>query len=697
VNLQRGWTRPLTLALCAATVVVASCVDATRPIASSESTAASAPKHPSFTLLPAGTLRPAFGPQQITRSTGKPQTSLFTISGYGPAAVLHVVNGDAQGNNRATSGSITVDGAEVVGPSSFNKKVASFDVNITLGNPSTIGAQLAGAPGSTISISIDAEGSTAASIGTAGGTLHLLGTQVTLVFPAGAVSTTTAFTAAPADPPTPNVIPGTAVDLGPTGTTFAAPITVTLAYDPSQLPAGVKPAYLYMAWWNVDHWEALPGNTVNAANSTVSATTTHFSIYALLPSGVEFCPTDPTSIADFQTALNNAPVGGNLWVCDGSFTVAGVLSKALTMRAENPGNATLVQGPTGAPTDAIVTIAGISSGTVSVTGMNFTFEKHAIRTLDFDSLSVTGSTFTGTATATATSLTSAVLLDLTSTPPARAYFDHDTFAGGYYGLQQAQPVRIETYNSNFHDQGSFSLIFSTASGAQNIPPNGIALSRSGKAEHNSFTNCGTGVCIALEQSGADTVRFNTITMFSGSVNDGIFINRFGETAAQTIGAVVTDNSFTGHAAIGDPTVSANWGIRSAIVENAGIPGVVDDIERNQVNTAFAGFQLRGGGGNAVSVFVQDNQLAHMYHGWEVQSATDVITAHRNDFLDYVVPITSSPAAPAAFAPSLAAHSLTCNWWGSAGGPIGVLPGVNVAAYTPFATAPIANTATVCTP
>jgi hypothetical protein len=78
-------------------------------------------------------------------------------------------------------------------------------------------------------------------------------------------------------------------------------------------------------------------------------------------------------------------------------------------------------------------------------------------------------------------------------------------------------------------------------------------------------------------------------------------------------------------------LSSNWGINGAIVENAGIAGVVDDIERNVIHTAYAGFQLRGTSGPTwrVAVMAQGNQFAHLYYAWEVWTAGNPITAHRN--------------------------------------------------------------------
>ena len=184
------------------------------------------------------------------------------------------------------------------------------------------------------------------------------------------------------------------------------------------------------------------------------------------------------------------------------------------------------------------------------------------------------------------------------------------------------------------------------------------------------------------------------------------VNRLGQTAALTQPAVITDNVLTGHAPVGDPSIQAHWGFGGGIVEGTGVTGVVDDVERNQINTAYMGIQLRGGVPTAaVSVTAQDNQITNVYLAWTIQQSWDVLTAHRNDISAYVYPITAlqygSPATlngGPPVAPPPTASSLTCNWWGSASGPVNMWPGALVTVYTPFATTPIAGQPSVaCTP
>jgi len=72
-------------------------------------------------------------------------------------------------------------------------------------------------------------------------------------------------------------------DFGPSGSTFSSPITITLTYNPSRLPAGADQSKLYIAWWNTStgQWVSLP-SVVDQVNHTITASVTHFTIYSAL-------------------------------------------------------------------------------------------------------------------------------------------------------------------------------------------------------------------------------------------------------------------------------------------------------------------------------------------------------------------------------------------------------------------------------
>ncbi len=79
-------------------------------------------------------------------------------------------------------------------------------------------------------------------------------------------------------------------DLGPAGTTFTPPITLTMHYNPATLPPGVFESTLYIAYWSGSEWQALQ-STVDTKTETVSALLSHFSLYALMGKMTTLAPT----------------------------------------------------------------------------------------------------------------------------------------------------------------------------------------------------------------------------------------------------------------------------------------------------------------------------------------------------------------------------------------------------------------------
>ncbi|MBI3552029.1 MAG: hypothetical protein HY077_05875 [Elusimicrobia bacterium] len=131
------------------------------------------------------------------------------------------------------------------------------------------------------------------------------------------------------------------VDYGPHGLVFNKPVTITLAYNPGDLRPGQDPDALVVHYWNpqTSDWEAMP-SVVNTSSMTVSAQTTHFSLFRILGS----LP-DPTAKAasDLSMVLmacnplrpaigcepmrfKNLPAGASLRI----FTFAGALVKNIS-------------------------------------------------------------------------------------------------------------------------------------------------------------------------------------------------------------------------------------------------------------------------------------------------------------------------------------------------------------------------------
>ncbi len=91
------------------------------------------------------------------------------------------------------------------------------------------------------------------------------------------------------EPPPPSSKDAVAIgllDVGPHGSTFDRPVTITLAYDPADLPERASEEDLFIATWDEDagKWIGLEGSAVNEQNRTVSAQVTHFSRFTILVS-----------------------------------------------------------------------------------------------------------------------------------------------------------------------------------------------------------------------------------------------------------------------------------------------------------------------------------------------------------------------------------------------------------------------------
>jgi hypothetical protein len=120
--------------------------------------------------------------------------------------------------------------------------------------------------------------------------------KVRLEVPAGAVSGQTQITIERASAPAanPNLLPGTAYEFGPSGLQFTSPVTLDLAYDPAELPAGAHEQRLRIfkqvgSGWVLDAEAA----GVDAAANRVRASIMGFSTHAVLH---DPCATAPLSV-----------------------------------------------------------------------------------------------------------------------------------------------------------------------------------------------------------------------------------------------------------------------------------------------------------------------------------------------------------------------------------------------------------------
>jgi len=112
-------------------------------------------------------------------------------------------------------------------------------------------------------------------------------------------------------PPPPQGAVVSSYDFGPPGATFEPPLTLTLNYDPSSLPAGTAPSTLNIAWWDTatGQWVNLP-SVVDQVNHTVTAQVPHFTLFSVL------VPLQPAafSISNLSIIPSQVEIGKNVTI-----------------------------------------------------------------------------------------------------------------------------------------------------------------------------------------------------------------------------------------------------------------------------------------------------------------------------------------------------------------------------------------------
>ncbi len=194
-------------------------------------------------------------------------------------------------------------------------------------------------------------------IGAAGGLVARPDSSAILQIPAGALAANTTITiAATASPPAnPRLIAGTAYDFGPSGTTFAQPVTVRLKYSAAAAVAA-DPTLFRLHRYNGTSWQEVAGSTVDQAQREITGRTSSFSTYAIV-------------------ALPPAPVATVVITPDSS-DVAWRAAGTLTATARDGGGGTLpgrvVSWQSSDPAIATVSasgqVTGVRPGVTTITG-----------------------------------------------------------------------------------------------------------------------------------------------------------------------------------------------------------------------------------------------------------------------------------------------------------------------------------------
>lgn len=149
-----------------------------------------------FSAAPAGQFNPVtlFGPEVFIRGKGTPVTETyeFLAIDFEAPFMIHVRNGDDDGNNRVSSAEVWLNGGLLLGPSNFSQQVWGYDLIVDLKNENKLEVKLKSKPNSFLKIwfdgfPIDPFAFQSALLLPGGGTYYLAN-GIVLEVPEGAVS-----------------------------------------------------------------------------------------------------------------------------------------------------------------------------------------------------------------------------------------------------------------------------------------------------------------------------------------------------------------------------------------------------------------------------------------------------------------------------------------------------------------------------
>jgi predicted CXXCH cytochrome family protein len=142
-------------------------------------------------------------------------------------------------------------------------------------------------------------------MGPDGGTLTFAGGNVSLMFPAGAVSRDIKVTCATAAnfPQDARIVAGAVYVFGPAGTSFARPVQLTVGYNAGGLSGGVREDELRLFEVVGSLWDEVGGSAANTVANEVSGAITSFSTYGVL--GV------PVSSVELDTYAKTLYIGSD--------------------------------------------------------------------------------------------------------------------------------------------------------------------------------------------------------------------------------------------------------------------------------------------------------------------------------------------------------------------------------------------------
>jgi internalin A len=150
---------------------------------------------------------------------------------------------------------------------------------------------------------------------------------------------------------------GCAYDYTPNGATFNPAVTLTLKYDPGQVPAGVDESKLVIAYYNTatSKWVVSP-STADMLNNTVTAQVRHFSLFTVYS-------TDATPVTGITRGVNGSILAGVSITLDGIGPVVSDQSGQYEIMATATGSHTVVAHKDGfRDRTRTVNITGLGTG-----------------------------------------------------------------------------------------------------------------------------------------------------------------------------------------------------------------------------------------------------------------------------------------------------------------------------------------------
>jgi RHS repeat-associated protein len=470
-----------------------------------------------------------FGPKTYTRTAGPPNqfTDTFTVpAGTTAPYTLQVVNGNANGTNRISSATVTLNGTQILGPSDFGQNVAIIDRTATLQASNQLEIRLTSAPGSFITLSV---------LDTSGGSQPTSLAPNPLNLTAGATGTLTA-TLAPA--PT---AAGTLAVNSANPAVATVPASVSFAAGQTSIPFIVT--------------AVASGSTSVTVMLNGASAASQVTVTPPPPTITSFTPTSGT--VGMTVTISGTNFINVQTVTFNGMTALFTINNATTLTAVVPDDATT--GPI-----AVTTAAGTATSATNFTVLipptvtSFTPTNERVGTTvtltGTNFINVTAVTFNGIAAASftvqnATTLTAVVPASATTGPLAVTTPDGTATSTGQFVVIPTQDMQLSVLPATLavpsSGQASLAITLTGSSGFTNVAtlavtglPIGITA-----AFRNATLTAGQRTLLTLVTNGSVPAGNVPLTITATGLVNGVSTTRSASVSIQVQAAGVT--SLTG--------------------------------------------------------------------------------------------------------------------------------------------------------